>query len=168
MKTLEYITTNGKKLTLRAVPQLVITRMAVGLNFPEAPYYEHEVAGGEKEKIYHNETTVETPEEKAAWAKYQQAMDDIDVEFQKKKILMYIRYGVDVDVPEDWKGTAQEYIEQVCIETYTDALAILRGIDLLSGVDQEAIKKIEDSFRHQMERGAAGKSQPASVKLEPQ
>lgn len=155
MRKLELVTSTGHTLRLKPVPPHVVLRMALSLKFPERPYYEHEIAGGEKEKVFHDETTITTPEEREQWEAYLQGMDDADVEFQERKTKLYIRYGVDVDLPDDWKGTKADYIEQKCIGTYTDVMSLLRGIDMLSQVNQEELSEIERLFRRQMEGSLA-------------
>jgi len=153
MKTLEYTTTTGKKLKLRAVHPSMINRLTSGIKWPEKPYYTREIAGGEVERIYHDENSLETPDEHAAWDAYLQEMSDAEDDYLRRKVKLFIRHGVETDTPEG--VDLVQYVEEQCIGTMTDVLAILRGIDRLSTIDMEALAEVEKNFRGQMEGNPA-------------
>jgi hypothetical protein len=148
MKTLEYKTTTGKVLRLRAVHPALINRIGAGIAWPERPHYDREIAGGEVEHIYHDESSLQTPTEHKAWEEYQEKLEAAEAEYFRRKVRLYVRQGVEVETPDGRE--AAEYIEE-SLATMTDVLAVLSGIDRLSLVDTEALVEAGKMFRDQLE-----------------
>lgn len=154
MKTLEYKTTTGKTLKLKAVHPSLINRLTSGIQWPERPYYTREIAGGEIEKIFHDETSLQTPEEFRMWETYLEAMSAAEEDYFRRKVKLYIRHGVELQ-EEGIAFRSEEdrisYVEEQCIGTMTDVMSIIKGIDKLSTIDWEALAEVEKMFRDQME-----------------
>jgi len=139
----------GKKLKLKPIHPALINRLSSGIAWPERPTYDREIVGGEIEKLPHNETTLETPEEFEAWEKYIAATSAAEESYFRRKVKLYIAHGVETELPEGCDLV--QYVEDECIGTMTDVLAIVKGIDKLSTIDVEALAEVERIFRDQME-----------------
>lgn len=169
-ETRPYTTTTGRTIMLSGMPPLAVQRIANSVDFPSVPTYTVELASGDTETHDHDETTLDTPEDHAAWEKYieeQDAADDKQTEMLLKAILVK---GVEVkisdeeleewleeleviglELPKNKKDQQLAYLETEIIATTYDAQQIMEIVMELTGVSEEDIEDARDSFRDTME-----------------
>jgi len=156
--------------------------------FPEPPTYEVVNVAGDTEVHLHDETTLETDEDKAKWAAYLKARDEAEVRLRENMTRTILAKGLIVEMPKDdewvkdqeWCGVnvpteprerRLHYILTEVIGRPDDLSDIMIGIGRISGVNEEALATAEDSFRSAMgrgERSAAGEHQSHIAPLEGQ
>lgn len=144
------------------------------------PMYKVETVNGGEEWHEHNETTIETDEEKRLWLDYIKAKDEL-TKFTNDERSKYIMLeGVLLDPPEndewlkkykrwhvknipdvtDREGLKIFWLMRELFKTPEDVMSITSEImkSSMSGVDPEDIKKMEDSFRSAMRAPTSNES----------
>ncbi len=117
-----YVTSTGQELPIQPVSldelrmgQAGIRQEFVARGEPlEPPVYEFEVFGGGKESHAHDETTLKTDADKAAWAAYQGALSRLA--FEQARLIQEIVFedGIAVQIPPDgaWEARcARRHVE---------------------------------------------------------
>ena len=79
-----YTASSGLKVTLTGLPPLIPQRIDASIEHPEKPTYAVETASGDMETYEHDETSLETDEDKQAWADYEDALNDAETELTEK------------------------------------------------------------------------------------
>lgn len=169
-----FTTSRGIALTLKPIPQMLIDRVQNAHKLPPPPTYEIKTAAGTNESHAHDETTLETDDDRAAWQAYiaerDQATQDANRAFMR---LVFLR-GVECELPGDETWVREQammgitvptdplekrlhYLETEVIATIGDADAIVRGVLEASGVPMEALAQAEDTFRHSPQRDETGR-----------
>ena len=167
METKRYTTERGIEIGICPIPLLLDeVRKAQEAKIPPHPTYEAKTASGVVEIHQHNETTLQTDEERAMWAEYQgaiaQATDSMNDAIWRAVRLKAIQVDVPGDngwiedqkalgltVPEDARERRLHYIQTEVIGGVRDIVritAIANGADL----DEGALAAAEDSFRRAM------------------
>lgn len=116
-KTGTFTTLDGKKYTITGLTRMMIDRVSEAIKLsweleekrplPKRPTYVvsgEDVFGGENAVYYHTEDTLETDEDKDAWAKYKSEQSELDARIYKQ--MMYEAFNC-VDVP---MRKLQEYV----------------------------------------------------------
>lgn len=148
---------------------------------PEPPMYEVVGIGGETEKFYHDEKSIEEdktlPEEKDAWVQYLADKTEWEVHEahlsarrHQMRALFLAREGlklVDFDL-EAWaleraslygftlrenmreQDLQEMFLDSELLRDTEDAFNIMIGIFKASGMDQEVLDQVEESFRDTM------------------
>lgn len=136
------------------------------------PTYTVPVADGEEsEELEHDETTLQTDEEKEAWAAYQERWGAAIQAYNDNTARTLITFGVDLDPPEDgWEedfefcgisipeGTHERkvfYFQRVLLTDPLDEQLITRRINVISRLSGEALERADALFRSAME-GSGG------------
>ena len=166
-----FTTSRGIGLTLKPIPHMLIDRVQNAHKPPQPPTYEIKTATGATEVHAHDETTLETDADRAAWQAYMNARDEATKDANRAFMRLVFLRGVEcelpnddtwireqvmlgIDVPTDPLEKRLHYLETEVIATVADADAIVRGVLEASGVPQEALAQAEDTFRHSPRRDA--------------
>lgn len=162
----EYTTSNGVVVEIKSVPPYLLDQLFQQINYPIKPTYSTVTAGGEKEVFEHDETTLETPEDKAIWAKYQ--AEQAAAELQENELMMNVMLlkGINVDtenghyhdwleeqaflgikLPESKPALKVQYIKTEVLANPEDIAQLMTLIMAQSGVSEEVVKSATDSFQ---------------------
>jgi len=186
-----FASSNGAEVKLRPVPMLALQMIrtkaraelvARGVKL-EPPTYTVDTAAGEKETYPHDETTLQTDEDRAAWAEYQEGSAQLNQLISERVARLVLKKGLDIPPLDD--KTAQEwadlgvefsteaeerYIEQiqlVYLPTPADMQGMIKAVLLLSmsGAPKEQLDSIEELFRREVEGRPAAKPANAPGQL---
>ena len=184
-----YVTMAGRELPISPVSLSEIQMSAAGLQkeyiargepieAPAPPTYEFETFGGGTETRAHDETTLRTDEDRAAWAIYQEAMtlhEDalarLEDETNRLRMEIIFKDGVSmqippggaweaekkkryVELPDDPEERRQQYILLEYLKTPMDIKACFAQVMIISaeGMDnQGAMEAALQSFLHPLE-----------------
>lgn len=132
---------------------------------PVRPTYTVEAFGGVVETFPHDETTVETPEEKAEFLKWKEAHGAWQSGLMHKIIRMFLLKGVTlhltdeqeqelaletdllgIDLPENKKERELFYLETFVVNTQEKLEAVMKGVLEQTGIKQEALEQAESLF----------------------
>lgn len=169
---------NGRKLTVQPINPLLLKRVndATG-DKPLPPTYESPTAGGDIEINYHDETTLQTDEEKAAWKVYEAKLSEWNTARNQRFMRILFSRGVKLDldaaaldrwlremkylgveVPEGDPDDPEVYIEQQVMYVETemighpnDMMTIMKEVMTLSGVDEVEVAAATKLFRGEVE-----------------
>lgn len=169
---------NGRKLTVQPINPLLLKRVndATG-DKPLPPTYESPTAGGDIEINYHDETTLQTDEEKAAWKVYEAKLAEWNTARNQRFMRILFSRGVKLDldaaaldrwlremkylgveVPEGDPDEPEVYIEQQVMYVETemighpnDMMTIMKEVMTLSGVDEAEVAAATKLFRGEVE-----------------
>ena len=159
----------GRTLGLKKIPLRYVIEIAqrADLQDPEAPTYTAIGAGDVTLTFTHDETTLESAEDFKAWKQYQDlcAVQSARRQMELASFLFYTcviddpdpieKWGFEFEMwgltppdPADKKSFKVRWIEEeICGGDPADAAALLMLCYSLSGIDTEAIKRIESFFR---------------------
>jgi len=119
-KTVEYFTvpSTGDRIQIRAMSADVKRQLdAMRENLPEPPTYTISYPGGETEEAPHDETTLETGEERTRWLEFVERFTEANVEVMEKWAkAVALLCIVDLEIPDGWEGD----FEYVGLEVPTD------------------------------------------------
>ena len=101
VRTIEYISSIGASVILRPVSPELVSGLVRSVKFPDHPTYTVTLATGETEIHEHDATTLETDEDKKAWAEYQKAYQVADEELFTKQCNVLLNRGVVNQIPQD-------------------------------------------------------------------
>lgn len=174
-------TTEGREVRLRPVSPVLIQSLqkaverelrAKGLPL-DAPTYTVRTDTGDVETHVHDEHSLTTDEERAAWTAYQEAQGQLTAETKARmsKALLMIGAVVEdppegwademrylgVELPDDPRELRYSYLQLEVLKTPADIMNALVGIMRLSmeGAPKEALDAIEDLFRRAVEGDTA-------------
>lgn len=110
----EFTTSEGIKLKIRPVAQRKLAMLQAARREIKPPTYEIKSVGGEVSVFEHDETTLESTEDRQAWAKYLAEKEKERAEFMEKFVAVVLSDGVIFEMPEDdewrkrqeWQGIA--------------------------------------------------------------
>ncbi len=165
-----FVTRDGNRIPLRRVAPLLMEKIRQSVVLPSPPTYEVETAGGDIEKHIHDETTLETDEDRAAWAAYQTAQVQANGDLMEKILrLLFAKATGDVvpagdewvkeqtylgvDVPDDPLGRKIHYIQTELLTHTGDIMAFMSAAVALTGVDEEVVEAAEATFRNPVRQG---------------
>lgn len=161
-----FTTSRGVKVNFVGITTL-LDKLNAQFHLPEPPYYEIKTATGAVEKHLHDETTVQTDEEKQALAGYQSECARLNAEQQARLTRLVLLRGITFEYPQsdDWikeqtyLGIAVpddplerrlHYIETEVIAGVADVEAVMLGVLAASGVPEDLLKQVEATFRHSL------------------
>lgn len=166
-------------LELQGIPQLIledIPRLVeqewreAGKLLPKRPTYQVEVAGGEFETHEHDQTTLDTDEEKKAWRVYLERDDAFNTEINRRVLKAALAMGV-VSISAN-KNTVAQWDESLKALGYKltsnsaerkmmhirmgvrnpeDIQEIFAAIMEMSGINQEVLARSREAFRGDVE-----------------
>ncbi len=180
----EYITERGVTIGVCPIPLLLEEiRKSQQAKIPPVPTYKAKTVGGGVEVHKHDEKSLRTDEEKAAWAEYEMARAKVEDEtsdiiwraVRLKAIKVTLPESDDwildqldlgLTVPEDARERRLHYIQTEVIGGMRDIIKIT-GIANGSDLTDEVLAAAEDSFRGamagQMERSLKEKQKPQGL-----
>jgi hypothetical protein len=162
--------TTSKGITVRivGVSQLWLDKLRTAVKFPDPPKYSVTTVTGDVEYHSHDETTLETDEDRRLWAEYQ--AETAKAEFRRNEMITkyVLTKGVEVDIPDsgEWIDMnaflgidlptnpierKYEYVRSEVVGTAEDLAEIISKVMELSGVPQEALEEAKASFRDLLE-----------------
>lgn len=167
-----FVTTEGLQIPLRPISlqQLELVRIKATeeadklYGKPKKPTYEQEVFGGEKEVHEHNESTLEKPEDYAAWDAYEAHLKKFNDHVNNRVRDFILLTGTTIDMPEDasWMEmqryfgidipedhplkTKSHWLATEAIRTVQDIQGISDQILAVSGVDERLKQASVNSF----------------------
>lgn len=163
-----YLTSRGYTIRFKSIPVL-LQKLVQQFPMPHAPTYEVKTATGATETHPHNETTLETDADRAAWTEYQRALQRRGAEFVNAQIRLCLLEGIEVvskpasdwekrqrliglHIPDDPLEKEMHFLETEITASEADVIALIAGVSRMSGIDEEAVSELEDSFRGSMGR----------------
>lgn len=176
-----FVTVDGRTLAVRPIDtKFALPMIGQGIRAKHArsgaplepPTYTVTTASGATETHAHDETTLETDADKAAWAAYQAALKALNDEIVMGQMRFMLMEGlVYDDPPQEWAeryafygmempDSPQErtwlYIQTVLLPTASDLERALAAVMAVSATgNEEAVKAAEALFRHSLEGATA-------------
>jgi len=181
-KTGTFIALDGRKYTITGFTRMMMLRVEESVKtaweleehrpLPQRPTYKAEDAfGGEEIIYYHTKDTLETDEEKAAWAKYEQEQDELETRVWQhmmyealncvivplEDLKQYVhRQKIDTGLllpdPEKYETRVKRlYVEHVVLCDNTDEMMRLLAetMKVAGVISGEEVKQAMKSFRDQ-------------------
>jgi hypothetical protein len=165
----EFTNSAGVVFKICGLPPLAIPQLQDGLVVPEKPKYTITTATGDKETYDHDETTLQTDEDKLAWAKYIEEVKAMQAELTNRMLTCILIEGVivedDIDltrweskqrlmgmkIPDDIEAKLLQYKRSAVIRSADDMKNLMDAVMALTGVSQEAIEKAKKSFQDKVQ-----------------
>lgn len=162
-----FTTSSGKQIRLSLFPPLQLQMMQTAAEKEAAKLYGEAVRPTYRtsadEELPADESTLETDEDRAAWAKYQEITQKHAEHVGNKTMRFILFYGVDVnpdddpewrarqeffgiEIPDDPIGRKIHYIQTELIYSRDDIEQIMRHIALMGGVKAEVIDAAAATF----------------------
>lgn len=175
MKT--FTTAAGREIGIQAVPPLLIEEVRLraqqSVTVPPKPTYEVELPDGSMMTYEHDEKSITTDEEKAAWATYQAALTRQAAASATKVMELFMAKGTVVDITGEWQELQQyfeiklpdnpialkiHYLRTELLTTTDDINNLMGAIMEASGIDRTILEAAQNSFRRNLrqEQDAAG------------
>lgn len=169
-----YTSSRGIDVPLKAVSQFKIDALRTSREIPEAPTYEAEVFGGEKETLELDAVAAENQDRMEEWKEYQKALLKERSEFGVRFNTLIVFEGVDLEPPgedSDWEKSCKAlglkipenpvdrkifFINTEMLGTPEDMGGLVTAIFESSKFSPEVIQKMKATFRSAME----GKANP--------
>lgn len=162
-----FVNSVGREIKLAPVPQMLVEKVRDAamrsVDVPPAPTYEVQIGDGEgTATYYHDATSVQTPEEKAAWDAYQAALARQNQAAATRVMNFYYTRGIaeemdggweaeqryfGVEIPEDPIERKLHWIQTELLVSPVDFQEAIVAIMEASGVDEEATRAARSSFR---------------------
>lgn len=156
---------------LPCVPHELAGILGAAMPRPDAPTYDVKGINGIVEKHLHDETTVETESERAAWEAYQKQLAAYNadrIEKQKRLVFLHgIKYPepagdawaqaqaeIGIEVPADPAVRKLHYIETEVCGGVGDFVNILK-LCMMAGLPEESLQLAEESFQRSVGEYAA-------------
>lgn len=178
-ETEEYVTSKGIVVTLKAMPPLLVTRMASEANFPTKPTYEITTASGDIETHDHEVdpekeiNTLDSDDDRKVWADYLLETDAAEERLTMMTLNAVLMDGVVIkpdddqitlwasrqriiglEVSEDPEERLMHFKETEVVGNKEDMEHILNRVMVLTGVSEEQLEKARASFPDQVEPDA--------------
>jgi hypothetical protein len=175
----EIQTVAGRSVELRPVSGRMINEIQVSTRRKalangaklNPPTYKTKTAAGVEEEFPHDETTLETEEDKAAWAEYRKAVLDLETEIVSRTNAYIISEGVVLDsIPDEWFEKREWlgletpesrldqrllYIEEEMLPTSEDMIRAMQAIMHLTARGdkdmEERLADLDELFRRALE-----------------
>src|SRR3990172_472597 len=97
-----YTTSRGVKVTYNGIATLIdALQSSLNARKPIAPTYEVKSLAGNSEIHAHDETTLETEADRAAWSEYQAKLAAWSDESQRSLMRLILLRGISVELPSD-------------------------------------------------------------------
>jgi len=174
LRNIEYISSIGVTVILRPVSPELISGLVRSIKFPDKPTYTVTLATGETEVHEHDQTTLETDEDRKAWDEYQAANQAVENELFARQCNVLLNRGVVNQMPQDdgWiKRQNSEGITDIPTEPRAkrlywiltellgdenDTIICITQIRKLSVLSPEVLAKAGELFLNQLAGNTAG------------
>jgi len=184
-QTIEYFTvpSTGQKVRIRPLSADVKRQLdLLREGLPEAPTYTITYPGGEEEKVPHDPTTLDTPEERESWLrfveKFQEASTEMTTRWVKAVVLLCI---LDLEYPEGWKDDFEYlgieipedereqrifFINNILLPTEEDKELFAQTVVTISTVRREDLALAKAEFRDILPRYSIEQVELPSVRVD--
>jgi hypothetical protein len=155
---------------LQGLPPLELPDIYNSVVFPTRPSYKVTTADGGEQEFPHDETTLTTDEDRAAWEEYKSGLEKAEAELTEKILNEILIEGIDMssDHPDVERWRNKQILKGMEIPENEDAMLLLfkrslvacstedineiTGIVMeLTGVDKERLDAAKRSFQDSME-----------------
>lgn len=164
-----FVTSTGVELLIHGVPQLLLEKVRSSVKMPDPPTYTAKTVAGDEETHFHDETTLESDEDRKAWSAYLADKASKDAELRERMVRVILMRGTDVTLPEDesWKDLQRfigvevpddplelkyHYIQTEAVGGAQDLALIMEKVMEKTGIPEEALAEAKASFRNIMEK----------------
>lgn len=162
-----FTTSRGKKVKILGLSQLLLDKIRGSVPDPERPTYTATTVAGKVETHFHDETTLQSDEDRAMWDAYLKAKQDAQNTLKERLVRAILMKGIEVDAPTDdgWfemqeflgltvptNGLERAY-DYICTEVIgngDDLTTIMEMVMRATGVPEEALAEAQASFRSAM------------------
>lgn len=183
----QFTTAAGATIELRGLSPWMLDAIApsleqdwqdLGREKPSPPTYVVTTVGGSEQVHPHDETTLESDEDRAEWAAYQRARAEWEKELRERMTRVVLAEGVlagpaDDDwianqkflglrVPDDPRARRLHWIRTQLIQGPEDAQGIVAAVLALSGLSEEKLRAAERSFRDPVAEPGRPGAEPAA------
>lgn len=168
----EYITVNGDTIKLRPISSKVRDALAAKYLPPAKPTYTITNVSGDAETHEHDESTLETDQDKAAWEQYKKDLEKAGLVYSEIVVQTYVKFGTNykefvpadntgwaelqeemgVVVPKEPNARQMHYFLTEILTSDSDLRNIMADVRALSSEGRMlSIKEAEESFRSAVE-----------------
>ena len=150
------------------LPPLLIPELSGSIKYPVKPTYAVTTASGDVETYDHDEKSLSTDEDKAAWTKYKSESARADAELTQMILRTVLIYGVEIidrtpmikwenrykliGMPIPDNDEERDFLyKETCISCQEDIEQIMSIAMELTGVTAEAIEASKSTFQGSME-----------------
>jgi hypothetical protein len=183
-----FVTSEGVEIKIRPVARKKLALILSSRRIPKVPTYTVKTASGGEQEFEHDETTIETVEEKAMWGVYLAEVAKEEAEFTSRWLTLVLMDGTLFDLPksDDWlkaqefqgiphplKDEVNElrlhYLMTEILRHEPDVARLIDAIMALNKVQtkakQEAVEAVVDNFQPEAQ-GQANQDAPVEGKLD--
>ena len=166
---------NGADVRLRAVSQRLVIELLAHFPIPTPPTYTVETVSGDRQTLTHDETTLQTDEDRAAWAAYLDAKAGAEMR-RNLELHRFLLYQCILDEPPPWQEWGVDYalwgleppdsadkvafkirwVEEVIAPDPETMARLMLKLYQLSGMEVERLREIERFFRLALARQGSG------------
>jgi hypothetical protein len=168
-----YTASSGLEVILTGLPPLVPQRIDASIEYPNKPTYEVETASGDIEVFEHDETSLESDEDKQEWADYEDAQNEAETELTEKLLYAVLLECVEpknaetyeellldwkrkqrlmgIDISEDEEENKFYFMQTEVFHDADDIGEVLTIVMSLTGVSVEDLASARDSFPGEVE-----------------
>lgn len=164
MDEMTFTTPSGRELTLRPVGRRYVQQILSKPEMPKKPTYEAVTVSGHVEIHEHDEKSLETDEEKAAWLDYQTAQKEVvDERLANLTMFLFIEGVVDdpppldewsvdlkrwdLEVPDDPEELKSFWLENEVCPGESMGRLMARLFQVAGLADEEGAAQLESLFR---------------------
>ena len=184
----QFTTVDGRVVTIHPVSNYLIQKLAGAVESRlrqegapiDPPTYTVTPASGAVETFPHDEASLQTDEDRAAWAAHIAATEKLQRERERITTRLFLLRGLEIgDVPPEWSedmghlgievpkdpdDLKLEYIQTEVMRTPEDVIRATMAIMRLSaaGAPQEEIEAAEAAFRRSISRSRSAEDNPTS------
>jgi len=180
----EYTTSTGILVKSRGLPQMLVDKVQSSVPKPDAPKYKITTASGDEVWEPHNETTLETDEDKLLYRRYVEELAKADGIINERMFRLICMRGLEVTMPEDTSWIDMQrflgvdipedplelkylYIQTEVIGSIEDITTITDMVMEATGVPEEALAEARRSFPSALQEAqtVAGHAKPRKRKV---
>lgn len=169
----EYTTANGRAIYLTPVSPLLLQKLNESFDEewpePEHPWYDVEIAGGDKERHLHDDKSAEEtgPETVELLNGYRDELRERNAEISRRVMRVIFLKGVDygeitddwiaeqeymgIKVPDNPVGRRMHFIETEVIGSPNDLANIMTEVMAMGGVGRERIDEVKRMFQSRLQ-----------------
>lgn len=185
----KFTTAAGREIGIQPVPPLLIEEVRLraqqSVEVPPKPTYQVELPDGSMMTYEHDEQSLTTDEEKAAWKVYQAALTRQSQIAATKVMELFMAKGTilemsvgewrelqeyfGVQVPENPIAAKIHYLRTELLTTTDDINNLMASIMEASGIDRTVLEAAQNSFRRNLRKeqdaasGVGGEIQPTEA-----
>lgn len=174
---MSYTTSRGVTLDFVGIAPM-LDKLRVTFAIPTPPQYAVKTLQGNTELHDHDETTLQTDDDRAMWANYLKEKTEAERRYNQALMRLLLLRGVRVDMAEGWEAEhtylgfvvptdpiekKMHWLETEVLGTVQDYEAVMLGVLEASGVSEEVLTQIGESFRYSVARTEIKRPQTAGT-----